>query len=39
MLYVPPNTWQNPIRGHVHMNSWSANENAAGKILTVPFTN
>ena len=25
------------IRGHVQMNSWSANENVAGKILTGPF--
>jgi hypothetical protein len=33
----PPNIWQNLIRGHVQMNSWSANENAADKILPVPF--
>ena len=31
------NIWQNLIRGHVQMNLWSANENGADKILTVPF--
>jgi len=32
-----PNIWQNLIRGYVQMNLWSANENGADKILTVPF--
>jgi hypothetical protein len=33
ICYATPNIWQNLIRGHVQMKSWSANENAAGKIL------
>jgi len=39
IYYTPPtpNIWQTLIRGHVQMNSWSANENATGKILTAPF--
>jgi hypothetical protein len=31
------NIWQYPLRGYVQMNTWSANENTTGKILTVPF--
>ena len=38
ICYAPPNIWQNQIRGHVQMNLWSINENAAGKILTAVFT-
>lgn len=33
-----PNIWQNLlIRGHIQMNSRSANENTVDKILTAPF--
>jgi hypothetical protein len=38
ICYAPKNKLQNPIRGHVQMNSWQINESAASKILTVPFT-
>ena len=31
----PPNSSQNLIKGHVQMNLWSANENTAGKILSI----
>ena len=31
------NIWQYPLRGYVQMNTWSANENTTGQILTVPF--
>ena len=30
--YASLNICQNPIRGHVQMNSWPANESAAVKI-------
>ena len=39
LCYTPsPNICQNLIRGHVLMNSWSANENTAEKILAALCT-
>ena len=34
-MLLSPNILQNLIRGHIQMNSWSTNENATGKFLTV----
>jgi hypothetical protein len=37
ICYAPSNIWKNRIRGHVKMNSWSANEIATGKIFHTFF--
>jgi len=28
-----PSNWQNPIRGNIHISSWSSNETTTGKVF------